>query len=46
MNEEEKLKAIPDLHAQGNSLFKNKDYKAASDKYAQAIGLLEQLMLM
>ncbi|KAJ9599099.1 hypothetical protein L9F63_010436, partial [Diploptera punctata] len=45
MNEEEKLKAVPELHAEGNTLFKNKDYKAASEKYGQAIGLLEQLML-
>ncbi|XP_069703737.1 AH receptor-interacting protein [Periplaneta americana] len=46
MNEEEKLNAIPSLHANGNVLFRNKEYKAASDKYAQAIGMLEQLMLM
>lgn len=46
MNEEEKLNAICGLHAEGNSLFHNKDYKAASDKYAMAIGMLEQLMLV
>lgn len=46
MNEEEKLNAIPGLHAEGNSLFRDKDYKAASDKYAMAIGILEQLMLV
>lgn len=46
MNEEEKLNAIPGLHAEGNSLFHDKDYKAAADKYAMAIGILEQLMLV
>ncbi|PSN54416.1 Aryl-hydrocarbon-interacting protein-like 1 [Blattella germanica] len=46
MNEEEKLKAVPKLHSEGNSYFSNKNYKDASDKYAQALGLLEQLMLV
>jgi AH receptor-interacting protein len=46
MNEEEKLNAIPGLHAEGNSFFRDKDYKAAADKYAMAIGILEQLMLV
>lgn len=46
MNEEEKLEAIPALRAEGNSLFYNKNYKAASGKYALAIGMLEQLMLV
>lgn len=46
MNEEEKLNAIPGLRAEGNSLFYNKNYKAASEKYALAIGMLEQLMLV
>lgn len=46
MNEEEKLNAIPSLHAEGNSLFNNKNYKAASEKYALALGMLEQLMLV
>lgn len=46
MNEEEKLKAIPSLHSEGNSLFNNKNYKAASEKYALALGMLEQLMLV
>lgn len=46
MNEEEKLKAIPSLHSEGNSLFNNKNYKAASEKYGLALGMLEQLMLV
>jgi AH receptor-interacting protein len=46
MNEEEKLNAIPSLHAEGNSLFYSKNYEAASEKYALAIDMLEQLMLV
>jgi AH receptor-interacting protein len=46
MNAEEKLNAIPSLHAEGNSLFNNKNYKAACEKYALALGMLEQLMLV
>jgi AH receptor-interacting protein len=46
MNEEEKLNAVPGLHAEGNSLFNSKDYTAASEKYALALGMLEQLMLL
>lgn len=45
MNEDEKLTQIPKLKEQGNKEFKNKNYKAASDTYAKAIGMLEQLML-
>ena len=46
MNEEEKLSAVPSLHAEGNSFFSHKDYKTAADKYAMAIGILEQLALV
>lgn len=45
MDENEKLVQIPKLREQGNSEFKQKQYKAASDSYAKAIGILEQLML-
>ncbi|XP_012256693.1 AH receptor-interacting protein [Athalia rosae] len=45
MTEDEKLKNIPSLREKGNILFKEKKYKAASDTYATAIGMLEQLML-
>jgi AH receptor-interacting protein len=46
MNEEEKLNAVSSLHAEGNSFFSHKDYKTAADKYAMAIGILEQLALV
>lgn len=45
MSEEEKLDLIPKLREMGNEEFRKKKYKEASDNYAKAIGLLEQLML-
>lgn len=45
MTEEQKLKSIPHLREEGNNLYKKCQYTAAADKYAQAIGYLEQLML-
>ena len=45
MTEKEKLDNIPIMKEKGNSLFHDKKYKEATDVYAQAIGLLEQLML-
>ncbi|XP_066588765.1 AH receptor-interacting protein isoform X2 [Prorops nasuta] len=45
MTESEKLQNIPQLREKGNTLFKQKDYEAASRNYAMAIGLLDQLML-
>ncbi|KAK7791858.1 hypothetical protein R5R35_000906 [Gryllus longicercus] len=45
MSEEEKLSAVPLLREQGNNLYRDKNYAAAAAKYAQAIGMLEQLML-
>ena len=45
MNADEKLGSIPQLREEGNSLFKSKEISKASEKYTQALGLLEQLML-
>ncbi|XP_074642200.1 AH receptor-interacting protein-like [Tubulanus polymorphus] len=45
MNEDEKIDAIPKLKEEGNLLYKEKKYKAAADVYAEAIGMLEQLLL-
>lgn len=45
MTEEEKLNNIPILRERGNSQFKEKNYEKAASTYAQAIGILEQLML-
>lgn len=45
MSDEEKLSKITELKEEGNQLYKDKDLKGAEDKYAFAIGLIEQLML-
>ncbi|CAG9833790.1 unnamed protein product [Diabrotica balteata] len=45
MEEGEKIELIPKLKEQGNEEYKNKNYKKASELYAKAIGILEQLML-
>lgn len=45
MTEEEKLSAVPRLREEGNYLYRQKDYEAAANKYAEAIGYLEQLLL-
>ncbi|XP_047345160.1 aryl-hydrocarbon-interacting protein-like 1 isoform X2 [Vespa velutina] len=45
MTEDEKLKSVPDLKEKGNIFFREKDYDRASEMYAKAIGILEQLML-
>ncbi|XP_011141793.1 aryl-hydrocarbon-interacting protein-like 1 isoform X2 [Harpegnathos saltator] len=46
MTENEKLESIPYLKEKGNVLFKEKKYDSASETYAKAIGMLEQLMLV
>lgn len=45
MTEDEKLENIPHLREKGNVLFREKKYDSASETYAQAIGILEQLMM-
>ncbi|KAJ8925097.1 hypothetical protein NQ315_001278 [Exocentrus adspersus] len=45
LEEEEKIKMIPQLKEQGNLEYKNKNYEKAAELYAKAIGMLEQLML-
>jgi AH receptor-interacting protein len=45
LNDEEKIQMVRDSKELGNKKFSAKDYKAAQDHYAHAIGLLEQLML-
>jgi AH receptor-interacting protein len=45
MTEDEKLKNIPVLREKGNIQFREKDYESSANTYAQAIGILEQLML-
>lgn len=45
MTEEEKLNNIPAMREKGNTLFREQNHEKAEQVYAQAIGLLEQLML-
>ncbi|XP_055939692.1 AH receptor-interacting protein-like [Argiope bruennichi] len=45
MDPEEKLRTVPQLKECGNQLYKQQQYDEASKKYAEAIGLLEQLIL-
>jgi AH receptor-interacting protein len=45
LSEEEQIKVIPVLKDNGNELFKHKLYGEASEKYKEALGHLEQLML-
>lgn len=45
MDEDEKLQLLPRLREQGNTDFKLKKYSEASDYYAKAIGIIEQLMI-
>lgn len=45
LNETEQIEMIPKLKTQGNEEYNKKNFSKASDLYAKAIGLLEQLML-
>ncbi|XP_023237615.1 AH receptor-interacting protein-like [Centruroides sculpturatus] len=45
MDPEEKLQSIPLLQEQGNEFYGQKKYKEASEKYAEALNRLEQLLL-
>lgn len=45
MDPSEKISFIPKLKQEGNELYTKKEYEAAADKYAKALGLLEQLCL-
>ncbi|CAG5120833.1 unnamed protein product [Candidula unifasciata] len=45
MNKDEKLENIPKLREAGNQAYARKDYEEAALKYAQALGMLEDLML-
>ncbi|CAL1533773.1 unnamed protein product [Lymnaea stagnalis] len=45
MNEFEKLESIPKLREIGNEAYNQKNYEEAANKYAQALGMLEDLML-
>ena len=45
MTDEEKLARVPFLRENGNALFKEKKYAEAADRYAEAIGIIEQLLM-
>ena len=45
MDADEKLTSVPKLKEEGNKLYSTKQFKEAADKYADALGRLEQLML-
>merc|ERR1719209_3393 len=45
MDAEEKAASVPALRAEGNALFAAGDFEGASEKYKDALGRLEQLML-
>jgi len=45
MDAEEKAASVPALKAEGNALFAARDLEGASEKYRDALGRLEQLML-
>ena len=45
MDADEKLSNVPSLKEAGNKLYQQKRYKEAAEKYAEALGCLEQLCL-
>ena len=45
MTDEEKVELVPKLKEDGNELYRNKNYKQASDKYFEALGYLESLSI-
>ncbi|XP_028834289.1 AH receptor-interacting protein isoform X1 [Denticeps clupeoides] len=45
MTDEEKLNAVPQIHEEGNALFKEGDTAAAAEKYYNAIACLKNLQM-
>ncbi|KAI5625201.1 AH receptor-interacting protein [Silurus asotus] len=45
MTDEEKLAAVPQIHEEGNALFKQGDVQRAADKYYNAIACLKNLQM-
>ncbi|KAG8196097.1 hypothetical protein JTE90_007835 [Oedothorax gibbosus] len=45
MEPDEKLQTVPKLKELGNQLYKKQQYEDAAKKYAEALGMLEQLLL-
>ena len=45
MDVDQKHSAIPTLKEEGNELYKAGNHIGAADRYAEALGMLEQLLL-
>lgn len=45
MSDQEKLEAVPQIHEEGNVLFKQGKIKEASEKYYNAIACLKNLQM-
>ncbi|KAF0294354.1 AH receptor-interacting protein [Amphibalanus amphitrite] len=45
LNEQEKLASVTELRERGNALYRDGKHEAAAEKYADALGRLESLML-
>lgn len=45
MSDDERKRILPTLKEEGNKFYKQKDYQRAADKYAEALGCLENLLL-
>lgn len=45
MTDEEKLAAVPQIHEEGNALFKRGDTEEAAEKYYNAIACLKNLQM-
>ncbi len=45
MNDEERRAVLPTLKEEGNKLYQQKEYEKAAEKYAEALGCLENLTL-
>lgn len=45
MTDEEKLEAVPQIHEQGNALFKQGDFAEAAEHYYNAIACLKNLQM-
>lgn len=45
MSSDEKSDKVPKLKEEGNTLYKEKQYESAAEKYSSALGLLERLIM-
>lgn len=45
MTDEEKMEAVPQIHEQGNALFKQGDFVGAAEHYYNAIACLKNLQM-